>query len=161
RYRLASGIALALLLQVPPQAATSAAAQTATSAAGARPNVIWLLAEDMGPELGILATPELRTPNLDQLARDGMLFTHAFTTSPVCSTSRSAFNTGMYQTTIGAQNHRSHRPNEPGYTPFPLPDGVRLISDRLGDAGYFTANVVDFPEGTGFTGTGKTDWNFT
>ncbi|UCD25903.1 MAG: sulfatase-like hydrolase/transferase, partial [Gemmatimonadota bacterium] len=49
----------------------------------------------MGPELGVLGTPELSTPNLDKLASRGMLFTHAFATSPVCSPSRSAFNTGM------------------------------------------------------------------
>ena len=42
-----------------------------------------------------------------------------FTTAPVCSASRSAFMTGMYQTTIGAHNHRSHR--DDGYG---LPEGV-------------------------------------
>ena len=125
-----------------------------------RPNILWLIAEDMGPELGAYGTPDAHTPNLDRLARRGMLFTHAFATSPVCSPSRSAFNTGMYQTTIGAHNHRSHRPNDPSPYPFPLPDSVRLVSDWLRHAGYFTANVVQFPEPVPFEGTGKTDWNF-
>ncbi len=88
-----------------------------------------------------------------------MLFTHAFTTAPVCSTSRSAFMTGMYQTTIGAHNHRSHR--DDGYQ---LPPGVRVLTDWLRPAGYFTANVVHLtedPDESFFRGTGKTDWNFT
>jgi N-sulfoglucosamine sulfohydrolase len=125
------------------------------------PNVLWLIAEDLGPELGSFGTPEVRTPNLDRLAGNGMLFTQAFASSPVCSPSRSAFNTGMYQTTIGAHNHRSHRPDDPSEYPFPLPDGVRIVSDWLRDAGYFTANIRQLPEGIDFQGTGKTDWNFT
>jgi arylsulfatase A-like enzyme len=124
------------------------------------PNIIWLLAEDMGPDLGVFGTPEVRTPNLDRLARGGMLFTRAFTTAPVCSASRSAFNTGMYQTSIDAQNHRSHRPDDGTVYPFPLPDGVMVVSDWLRHAGYFTGNIVDFPAGIGFKGSGKTDWNF-
>lgn len=124
------------------------------------PNILWIIAEDMGQELAAYGTPEVRTPNLDGLARRGMRFTNAFTTSPVCSSSRSAFMTGMYQTTIGAQNHRSHRPDDPSPYPFPLPDDVRIVSDWLRHAGYFTGNIVQFPEGTDFQGTGKTDWNF-
>ena len=127
----------------------------------ARPNILWILAEDMGPELGFLGTPEVQTPHLDGLAARGMVFTHAFTTSPVCSPSRSAFNTGMYQTTIGAHNHRSHRAEDPSPYPFPLPEGVHVISDWLRHAGYFTGNIRHFPESIDFQGTGKTDWNFT
>jgi len=127
---------------------------------GERPNILWIIAEDLGPDLGVDGTPEVRTPNVDRLASIGMRFTHAFTTSPVCSPSRSAFNTGMYQASIGAQNHRSHRRDDPSPYPFRLPDGVRLVSDWMRRAGYFTANIVRFPENVGFEGTGKTDWNF-
>ena len=149
--RTSLGAALLLAL-----VASAAQAQGPT-----RPNILWLLAEDMGPALGVYGTPEVHTPHLDALAGRGMLFRNAFTTAPVCSPSRSAFNTGMYQTTIGAHNHRSHRPAEPGYRPHPLPEGVRIVSDWLRDAGYYTGNVVEMPEGVGFRGTGKTDWNFT
>ncbi|UCG86016.1 MAG: sulfatase [Gemmatimonadota bacterium] len=141
--------------------ALAALAQTSPAQDSERPNILWIIAEDIGPELGIYGTPEVRTPNLDRLATQGMLFTQAFTTSPVCSPSRSAFNTGMYQTTIGAHNHRSHRAADPSEYPFPLPDGVRIVSHWLRDAGYFTANIRHFPEGVAFQGTGKTDWNFT
>jgi arylsulfatase A-like enzyme len=131
-----------------------------------RPNVLWIIAEDMGPELGAyralgneLATG-VRTPSLDRLAQEGMLYTHTFTTSPVCSPSRSAFNTGMYQTTISAHEHRSHRPGDPSPYPFPLPDSVRLVNDWLHHAGFFTGNITQFPDSLALEGTGKTDWNF-
>jgi arylsulfatase A-like enzyme len=135
--------------------------QVPSRSAASHPNILWILSEDMGPELGFLGTAEVRTPNFDALAARGMYYTQAFTTAPVCSPSRSAFNTGMYQTTIGAHNHRSHRPDDPSAYPFYLPDGVQVVSDWKRHAGYFTANVRQFPEGTWFTGSGKTDWNFT
>ena len=121
-----------------------------------RPNILWLVAEDFGQHLGCYGAKEVWTPNLDQLAREGVRYTRFFTTAPVCSPSRSAFMTGMYATTIGAHNHRSHR--DDGYE---LPKGVRVLTDWLRDAGYFTANLRDLPAEFGFKGTGKTDWNFT
>lgn len=122
----------------------------------ARPNILWLIAEDFGPHLSCYGTKEVWTPNLDQLAKDGVRYTRFFTTAPVCSPSRSAFMTGMYQTAIGAHNHRSHRDDD-----YQLPAGVQLISHRMHEAGYFTANVVEMPKEFGFKGTGKNDWNFT
>ena len=79
------------------------------SIAADRPNILWLIAEDFSPDLGCYGTTEVSTPNLDRLAEQGTRYTRFFTTAPVCSASRSAFMTGMYQTTIGAHNHRSHR----------------------------------------------------
>jgi N-sulfoglucosamine sulfohydrolase len=121
-----------------------------------RPNILWLIGEDFSPDLGCYGTKEVSTPNLDRLAGEGVRYTRYFTTAPVCSASRSAFMTGMYQTTIGAHNHRSHR--DDGYR---LPDGVRVLPDWLRDAGCFTANIRELPESFGFRGSGKTDWNFT
>ena len=135
---------------------TMLAANGAPAAEPARPNILWLVAEDFGPHLGCYGTQQVWTPNLDRLAAEGVRYTRAFTTAPVCSASRSAFMTGMYQTTIGAHNHRSHR--DDGYT---FPPEVRLISERMRDAGYFTANVRRLPASFGFSGTGKNDWNFT
>ncbi|MBN8506177.1 MAG: sulfatase-like hydrolase/transferase [Burkholderiales bacterium] len=88
-----------------------------------RPNILWLIAEDFGPDLGCYGAKEVSSPVLDALAAKGMRFTRFYTTAPVCSASRSAFNTGMYQTTIGAQNHRSHRTAE-----YPLPAGVKVVT---------------------------------
>jgi arylsulfatase A-like enzyme len=89
------------------------------------------------------------------MAGAGMRYTRFYTTAPVCSPSRSAFMTGMYQIAIGAHNHRSHRDDG-----FELPAGVRVLTDWLRDAGYFTANIRQLPAACGFRGTGKTDWNF-
>ncbi len=55
-----------------------------------------------------------------------------------------------------------HRRAQPSLAPRrrPLPEGVRVLSDWMRDAGYFTANVRELPASCGFKGTGKTDWNF-
>ncbi|MGH9837891.1 MAG: sulfatase family protein [Blastocatellia bacterium] len=140
-------VAVALTMNIPGPAAQSKPK---------RPNVLWLIAEDFGVELGCYGTKEVWTPNLDRMAAEGMRFTRAYTTAPVCSPSRSALMTGMYQTTIGAHHHRSHR--DDGYK---LPAGVRVLTDRLREAGYYTANLRQLPPEAGFNGTGKTDWNFT
>jgi N-sulfoglucosamine sulfohydrolase len=133
-----------------------ATARAEDAAAGPpRPNILWLIAEDLGPELGCYGAPQVSTPNLDALAAAGMRFTRAYTTAPVCSPSRSAFCTGMYQITTGAHHHRSHRRDG-----FKLPDGVRVASDWFRDASYFTANLAKLPGDFKFNGTGKTDWNF-
>ena len=124
-----------------------------------RPNILWIIAEDMGPELGYLGTPEVRTPAIDALAGNGMRYDNAFTVTPVCSTSRSSFMTGMYAMAIDAHNHRSHRDGTN-----PLPDGVRVLTDWLRPHGYWTGNIVKLTDdATGskfYKGTGKTDWNF-
>lgn len=153
----AAALAAAAAITVDSHARDAPAAPDPAAPAG--PNILWLIAEDMGPELACFGNPDVRTPNLDRLASEGVRFDRAFTVTPVCSTSRSSFMTGMYAFTIGAHNHRSHRDGTN-----PLPDGVRVLTDWLRPAGYFTANVVDFSGGTaeaGFRGTGKTDWNFT
>lgn len=119
----------------------------------AKPNIIWIITEDISPELGCYGYPLVQTPNLDKLASQGVRYTNTFVTGPVCSASRSALITGMYQTSIDAQNHRSHR--DDGYM---LPPPVRLITDYLRDAGYFTINGE--VKETGIKGPGKTDYNF-
>ncbi len=101
-----------------------------------KPNILWILAEDLGPQIGCYGYPLVETPNIDRLASEGVRYGHAHTTAPVCSASRSAFNVGLYQTHTGAHNHRSHRTDG-----FRLPASARLVSQRLQDAGYFTANV--------------------
>jgi N-sulfoglucosamine sulfohydrolase len=119
-----------------------------------KPNIIWILAEDFCPDLGCYGNSTVTTPNLDKLASEGIRFAKAFTTAPVCSASRSAFNTGFFQTTIGAHNHRSHRND--GYQ---LPAGVDVISRYLRLAGYHSVNLRgEFAEGA--RGSGKDDWNF-
>jgi len=91
----------------------------------------------------------MRTPSIDKLARQGARFTRCFTTAPVCSPSRSALMTGMYQTTINAHDHRSMTN---------LPTGVKPITDYFRQAGYFTANIGKIAPG--LESHAKTDFNF-
>jgi len=118
-----------------------------------RPNVLWLIAEDMCPDLGCYGQALNHTPHLDRLAAEGIRFTHAYSAAPVCSTSRSALQTGMYPITIGVHHHRSHRSD--GYR---LPEGVRLFSEVFREHGYFTCNATY--RGRGRFRPGKTDFNF-
>ncbi|MEP7362733.1 MAG: sulfatase [Acidobacteriota bacterium] len=129
-------------------------AHSLRAAASTKPNIIWIIGEDMGKQLGCYGMPQVRTPNLDRIAAEGVRFDHCFTTAPVCSASRSGFNTGVYQIATGAHNHRSHRKDG-----FRLPAGVDLISHRMQQAGYYTTNVRKIRDGV--SGSGKTDFNFT
>ena len=147
-----------------------------------KPNIVWIIVDDMSADfLCYLERSPIpirsrsawhvddgkfvsKTPHVDQLAKDGILFKNAVTTAPVCSACRSALITGMYQTSIGAQNHRSGH----GEMKINLPDGVELVPRLFKDAGYHVSNVnVD-----DFTRSGeqvaknskvkvaKTDYNF-
>ncbi|HUT90906.1 MAG TPA: family 16 glycoside hydrolase [Thermoguttaceae bacterium] len=118
-----------------------------------RPNILWLIAENIGPDLGCYGTPLVQTPHLDRLAAHAVRYTNAFSTAPICAPSRSAFMTGMYATTIGAQHMRSHRHDH-----FHLPEGVRPITRRLIEAGYYTANIRTLDGKP--VGTCKIDLNF-
>jgi arylsulfatase A-like enzyme len=117
------------------------------------PNIVWIVGENLNLDLGIYGAENVSTPNLDRLGREGMIFSHVFSTSPVCAPSRSAFMTGMYQTTTGTHHMRSHREDD-----YRLPEGVRPITHRLKDVGYFTANISQI--GDRIVGTGKLDLNF-
>ncbi len=115
-----------------------------------RPNILWIMADDLGAELGCYGEALARTPNLDRLANQGARYTRCFTTAPVCSPSRSAIMTGMYQTTINAHDHRSMTE---------LPAGVKPITEHFRQAGYFTANIGKIP-GDYPPSRDKTDFNF-
>ena len=96
----------------------------------------------------------IRTPNLDRLAAEGMRFDNAYVAGPICSPSRSAIATGMWQIETDTQHHRRNRAD--GYH---LPQGVQIFTHYLRQAGYHTSNVVTAADGV--RGTNKTDFNFT
>jgi uncharacterized sulfatase len=102
-----------------------------------RPNIVWIVGEDMGPELGCYGDAQAITPNMDRLAREGCRFTKCFTHCAVCAPSRSGLITGRYPISIGTQHMRS-RLIQPPVT----------FTKMLQDAGYHVA----WP--------GKTDFNF-
>ena len=118
-----------------------------------RPNILWIVGENLNLDLGIYGEELVATPHLDSLGRKGMCFTNVYATSPVCAPSRSAFMTGMYQTSTGTHNMRSHREDD-----YRLPDGVRPVTHRLSEVGYYTANITRI--GERIVGTGKLDLNF-
>ena len=126
----------------------------------ARPNIVWIVVEDMSAHFGCYGETTIRTPHVDRLAAEGVLFRNAFVTAPVCSTARSALITGMYQTTIGAHHHRSGR----GTVKQQLPDHIRLIPDIFQEAGYWTCNGTGVPPaqqtGRSRGRIAKTDYNF-
>jgi N-sulfoglucosamine sulfohydrolase len=102
-----------------------------------RPNVVWIVAEDMSPNMGCYGDADALTPNLDKLAAQSARFTRCFTHAPVCAPSRSGLITGVYPTTLGSHHMRSKLTKTPP-----------LFPDQLRKAGYFVA----WP--------GKTDFNF-
>jgi N-sulfoglucosamine sulfohydrolase len=97
-----------------------------------RPNVLWITIEDWSADLSCYGTKGLQTPHVDKLAAEGIRYERAFTTSPVCSTSRSAMMTGFHQNYIRANQHRE-------YNKQPLPHGIQPIPHLMKEAGYFTA----------------------
>ena len=140
-----------LLLISAALTAAASAAETATTPR--RPNILWLIGENIKLDLGCYGEKLVCTPNLDRLAKEGVRFTRVFSTNPACAPSRSAFFTGMYQTSTDTQHMRSHRSDA-----FRLPSGVRPVTHWLRDAGYFTANIKNI--GDRNPGTGKLDLNF-
>lgn len=123
-------------------------------AADTRPNILWIIVDDMSANFSCYGETLISTPHLDGLAADGVRFTNAYVTAPVCSPNRSAFITGMYQTSIGAHHHRSGR----GQLKIQLPTEIRPVPEIFQEAGYFTA-ITSWPNGDR-SKSGKTDYNF-
>jgi arylsulfatase A-like enzyme len=128
-------------------------AAASSSAAERKPNVLWLIGENLSHDLGCYGANHVHTPNLDRLAAEGVRYTRVFATNPACAPSRSAFFTGMYQTTTDTHHMRSHRNDG-----FRLPEGVVPVTRRLRAAGYYTANIKTVQGQS--VGTGKLDLNF-
>lgn len=134
-------------------AAGGAIRAAARPAGKGRPNILWITAEDMNPWLSCYGTKLITTPIFDGMAAEGVRFSRAYVTAPVCSPCRSALITGTMQTTLGIHSHRSSRdnarkPEHKGLGLIHLPKGVKTVPEYFQDAGYVTFNM------------GKTDYNF-
>ena len=116
-----------------------------------RPNIVWILVDDMSGHFGYQGEKLVSTPHVDRLAKEGIVFSNAYATAPVCSTFRSALITGMYQTSIGAHHHRSSR----GVLKIKLPEAVTPIPTLFRNAGYYTCN-----SNADGSRRGKEDYNF-
>jgi len=115
----------------------------------AKPNIIWIIAEDLSPDFNFNGNLALQSPFVDSLASIGKYYSGMYATGVACSPSRTAFATGYYQNTIGAHHMRYPEHLKPA-----LPDSILPVHVRLMEVGYQTANITSFP------GNGKTDWQF-
>lgn len=113
-----------------------------------RPNIIFILADDLGyGDLGIYGQQLIQTPNIDQLGREGIIFTDFYAGAPVCSPSRSVLLTGLHtgHTTIrGNATIQGGLPGKKGKQTVyraNLLDTDYTIGNLLQDAGYKTALV--------------------
>ncbi|WP_248722398.1 sulfatase [Seonamhaeicola sp. ML3] len=116
-----------------------------------RPNILWLVTEDMGAYIAPFGDTTVATPNLSRLADEGVIYPNLYSTSGVCAPSRAAIATGMYPSSIGANHMRTNSYTEvtglPKYEAVP-PSEVKMISELLRKEGYYCTNNL------------KTDYQF-
>ncbi|NBU39723.1 MAG: hypothetical protein EBS51_02685 [Planctomycetia bacterium] len=126
RHSMKQAALLVPILLVLPQVATLAADVD-------RPNLLVIYSDDHGwADLGIQGVDkDVRTPHLDQLARDGVRFTRGYVSAPQCVPSRVALITGRYQQRFGVEDN----------TRGPLPLAEITIAERLAPAGYVSGWV--------------------
>lgn len=100
-----------------------------------RPNIVWIVSEDNSAEWLRLYNPEhgAPMPNVESLAKQGLVFNHAFSCGVVCSVARSTIISGCYAPRTGTQYHRRQQP-------VPMPSGLKMFPYYLREAGYYTTN---------------------
>lgn len=110
------------------------AAERAHAASPPRPNIIFIMADDLGyGDLGCYGQQTIQTPNLDRLAAEGTRFTQCYSGSPVCAPSRCCLMTGLHN------GHGRVRDNIP-HGVFLQPDDV-TVAEVLKQAGYHTGAI--------------------
>ncbi|MDX1286022.1 MAG: sulfatase-like hydrolase/transferase, partial [Draconibacterium sp.] len=95
------------------------------------PNILWLTSEDNSPFLGCYGDEFATTPNLDKLASEGFLYTHAYANAPVCAPARNTILTGVYACSGGNQHMRSY---------YPISDIIKPYPVYLRELGYYCTN---------------------
>jgi N-sulfoglucosamine sulfohydrolase len=109
------------------------------SAGALRPNIVWIFTEDMNAWMGCYGDKTVPTPNIDQLAENGIRFDRAYMPAGVCSATRSAIAFGCMQTSLGIHNHRSSRQRVPGEA-FRPPEPYKTVYEQLRESGYYVVN---------------------
>jgi N-sulfoglucosamine sulfohydrolase len=118
------------------------------SAVESKPNVLFILTEDQGAQMGYLGTAGLETPHMDSLARSGTYFSNAFVAYPVCSASKACILTGLHSHYNGLLNNTAnyHKPAEKltdgerrrlVYRRSRVKDGIPTLTELLKGAGYY------------------------
>src|SRR6188474_3040400 len=120
------------------------------SAAGPPPNIVFILVDDMGyADLGCMGAKDIRTPNIDRLAKEGVRFTDFYANAPVCTPTRCGFITGRWQQRVGlewamgftAEQWRRKGDEwvrEPDIHALGLPTSVPTLPKMMKAAGYAT-----------------------
>ncbi len=102
-----------------------------------KPNILIILADDLGyGELSCQGNPQIPTPNIDSIARNGVRFTSGYVSGPYCSPTRAALLTGRYQQRFGHEFNPGPVGSESGA--FGLPRNEPTLAERLKPAGYAT-----------------------
>lgn len=110
-----------------------------------RPNIVLILADDLGwNDLGCYGNPDVKTPNLDRLAAEGLRFTQAFGATPVCGPARTQIQTGLLPIkSRSVFNHPRHLAT-PGATT--IPAALKALGYRVGAAGKLDVGPIgDYP----------------
>ena len=96
-----------------------------------RPNILWITIEDLSPHLGCYGIDNINTPNLDQLASEGIRYDIAWATAPVCAVNRTSILTGIYSTSTGAHHMRNR---------ILFPSEIQTYPELMSQAGYYCTN---------------------
>ena len=132
-------------------AAAAAADPSAPTAAAGKPNILFVLVDDMGfGDLSVMGNRKVQTPNLDRLAREGVLMTQFYDAAPICSASRAGLLTGRFPAEVGFINYVSDRAynkaiGQADWLDPKLPN----IACLLKGAGYETAHIGKWHLGGG------------
>lgn len=99
----------------------------------ARPNILLIVSEDNGADLGCYGNSIVHTPNLDRLAENGVRFNNAYVSNSVCSPSRGSIFTGLFPHQNGQIGWATHH--------YALYDGIKVLPQYLKEAGYRTGCI--------------------
>jgi arylsulfatase A-like enzyme len=143
------------VLRAQPRSIT---AHTSSIVAQAHPNIILILADDLGyGDVGYEGQQKIRTPNIDRMAGEGMRFTQFYAGTSVCAPSRASLMTGLHTGHTPIRGNRGFQPEGQ----YPLPDSSLTIATALQQHGYITGAFGKWGLGyPGSTGTpGKKGFN--
>lgn len=99
-----------------------------------RPNIVWITSEDNSKHyMELFDENGVKTPNIERLAYNGVMFTHAFSNTPVCSAARSALISGCYGPRSASHYHRKIKK-------IPMPQDLKMFPAYLRESGYYTTN---------------------
>lgn len=127
----------------------AAAENRSTDQPESRPNIVLIIADNQSSSLlGAYGNQEIETPNIDELAKRGIIFTNAFAASGVCSPTRAAILTGLIPSQTGVHNALPSSPDAISVENWSSIEEFRTLPQTLSSAGYHTAMIGKFHLGS-------------